>query len=134
MGRNLIMKGNHMKRIKFFGIITTCVAALSVLSAQTKPSNPSVPGNNPPHVPGNNPSVPGNNPPHVPGNTNPSLPSGNNPSLPGNTNPSLPNGNNPSLPGTTNPSLPGSSVIPAVTPIATPAPITPVPTPGVSPR
>jgi len=45
-------KGNHMKSTKLFGIIVTGIAGLSVLSAQTKPSNPSVRGNNPPSVPG----------------------------------------------------------------------------------
>jgi hypothetical protein len=110
------MKGNHMKQMKFFGIIAVCVGALSILSAQTKPSNPRVPANNPPRLPGNNPSLPGANPPHVPGNTNPSLP----------------NGNNPSVPGNTNPSLPGSTVVPAITPIiASPIPAA-SPTPTVS--
>ena len=40
--------GNHerdlMKQMKYFGIIAVCAAAFSVLMAQTKPSNPSVPG------------------------------------------------------------------------------------------
>jgi hypothetical protein len=120
--------GNHerdlMRQIKYFGIIAVCVATFSVLVAQTKPSNPSVPGNNPPHVPGNNPSLPGNNP---------SLPGNNPPRVPGNTNPSLPNGNNPSLPGTTNPSLPGSTAVPGITPIGTPGPIASA-TPMASPR
>jgi hypothetical protein len=131
--------GNHkrgrMKQIKYFGVIATCLVALSLLMAQTstkpgttKPSNPSVPGNNPPSVPGNNPSLPGgNNPPTVPGN-NPSLPGGNNPpTVPGN-NPTLPGGNNP-------PSVPGISPIGSPVPNATrPVPsITPLPSPGGSP-
>jgi len=131
------MKGNHMKRTKLLGTVAICVAAFSVLLAQTKPRNPSVPGNNPPSVPGNNPSLPNNNPPHVPGNTNPSLPNNNPPHVPGNTNPSLPNNNPPAVPGNTNPSLPIVSPAPGVSPITRPAPtvpaITPLPSPGGNP-
>src|SRR5438046_1505871 len=97
-----IMNGNHIQRLKHFGIIATCVTTLSVLSAQTR-TNPTVPRNNP-SVPGNtNPSNP-----NAPGNST-GLANGNNPSVPGNTNPSnasgsgnnatLSNGNHPSVPG-----------------------------------
>ena len=51
------MNGNHIQRLKYFGIIATCVTTLSVLSAQTR-RNPTVPRNNP----------------SVPSNTNPSNP------------------------------------------------------------
>jgi hypothetical protein len=142
--------GNHerdlMKQIKYFGIIALCAAAFSVLMAQTKPSNPSVPGNNPPSVPnpprapgnnppsvpGNNPpSVPGNNPPRGPGNTNPSLPNGNVPSLPNGNIPSVPGTPNPALPGTPNPALPGTPnpALPIGSPAANAVPsISPIPT------
>jgi len=108
--------GNHerdlMKRMKYFGIIATCLVAFSVLMAQTKPSNPSVPGNNPPRVPGNNPSLPGSNPPRVPGNTNPSLPNGNIPSVPGST----------AVPGISPIGSPAANAIPSITPISTATP------------
>ena len=45
------MKENHVQRMKCFGIIATCVTALSVLSAQTS-TNPSVSGNTNPNNPG----------------------------------------------------------------------------------
>src|ERR1044072_574779 len=63
---------SYMKQIKLFGILATCVEALSFLSAQSQPNNPSVPGSNPAQAPNNpnnpnNPSRPNPPAPHVPG-------------------------------------------------------------------
>jgi hypothetical protein len=105
------MKGNHMKQMKYLSIIATFVVAISILSAQTKPSNPSLPNNNPPRVPGNNPSLPNNNPPRVPGN--------NNPSLPGST--IAPAASPIGTPALSVPS-PAASTTPASSPVVTPSP------------
>jgi hypothetical protein len=68
---NLNMKGNHMKQLQLFGIVATCAAALSFLSAQSQPSNPNIPGSNPAQIPNNpnNPSRPNPPAPHLPGDS-----------------------------------------------------------------
>jgi len=121
MGSRGSLGNNHqrelMKRIKYLSTVAICLGAFSIVLAQTStnpsttnPTNPSNPNN--PSVPGSNPHIPGDNPPRVPGTTNPTGPIGTSPSMPGS---SLAPGMTPiGTPGgsTTNPmgsATPGSS-------------------------